>query len=232
MQSVFSGEELPTFLEDGVAGDGFIFLGAENEADGGVVALDFEEVFVEADIAVHLADVLVGELADFEVDEDEAFQEVVVEDEVHEEFIILEDDALLAGDEGESASHFEKEGLEVVHDGLLEFGFVQAGAVWETEELEDGGGFENAGGIVRGGLALLADHAILVAAGEEALVVEAVNLALEFADIPTGCDGFLLVKFACLGLLHTHDGAVVSPGEAGMEWRGGFTTRCVLNWSC
>ena len=78
MQTVFSGEDLPVFLEHGIAGDGFIFLGAEDEAHGGVVAFDFEEVSVEADIAVHLADVLVGELADFEVDEDEAFQEVLL----------------------------------------------------------------------------------------------------------------------------------------------------------
>ena len=106
MQTVFFGEELPTFLEDGVAGYGLIFLGAEDEADGGVVAFDFEEVFVEADIAVHLADVLMGELADFQINEDEAFQEVVVEDEVHIEFVILEDDALLPGDEGEAASRF------------------------------------------------------------------------------------------------------------------------------
>ena len=232
MQAVFFGEELPAFLEDGVAGYGFIFLGAENEADGGVVAFDFEEVFVESDIAVHLADVLMGELADFQIDEDEAFQEVVVEDEVHIEFVILEDDSLLPGDEGEAASHFEKEGLEVVHDGLLEIGFVEARAIGETEEFEDGGGFENAGGVVRGGFALLADHAFLVAAGEEALVVKAVNLALEFADIPTGGHGFLLVKFAGFGFLHAHDGAVVGPRKAGMEWRGEFITRCVLNWSC
>ncbi len=231
MQTVFSGEDLPVFLEHGIAGDGFIFLGAEDEADGGVVAFDFEEVSVEADIAVHLADVLVGELADFEVDEDEAFQEVIVEDEVHEEFIILEDDALLAGDEGESASHFEKEGLEVVHDGLLEFGFVEAGAIGEAEEFENGGGFENAGWVVGGGLALLADHAFLVAAGEEAFVVEAMNLALEFTNIPTSGDGFLLVKFAGFGLLHTHDGEAALVEKSGIKGRGEFITHCVVNWS-
>ena len=225
MQSVFSGEELPTFLQHGIAGDGFIFFGAEDEADGGVVALDFEEVFVEADIAVHLADVLVGELADFQIDEDEAFQEVVIEDEIDEEFVILEDDPLLPGDEGEAASHFEKEGLEVVHDGLLEFGFVQTGAIGEAEEFENGGGFENAGGIVGGGLALLAEHAFLVAAGEEALVIEAMNLALEFTNIPPGGHCFLLVKFAGFGFLHAHDGAVVGPGERRVEGGWEFGTQ-------
>lgn len=138
MQAVFSGEELSAFLQHGVACDGFIFLGAENEADGGVVAFDFEEILVEADIAVHLPDILMGELADFEVDQDKAFQEVVVKDEVHIEFIILEDDTLLACDEGEAASHFEKEGLEIFHDGLLEIGFMEAGAVGETEKFQDG----------------------------------------------------------------------------------------------
>ena len=232
MQSVFSGEELPTFLEDGVAGDGFIFCRAEDEADGGIVALDFEEVFVEADIAVHLADVLVGELADFEVDEDEAFQEVVVEDEVHEEFVILEDDALLAGDEGEAASHFEKEGLEVVHNSLLEFGFVEAWAVGEAEEFKNGGGFKNAGGVVVGRFALVAEHSFFVAAGEEALVVKAVNLALEFANLPSGGDGFLLVKFAGFGLVHAHNGAVVGPGKGWVEGRESFSAGRMLHWGC
>jgi hypothetical protein len=138
VQAIFSGEELSALLEDGVAGDGFIFLGAKDEANGGVVPFHFKEILVKADIAVHLPDVLVGELADFEVDEDEAFQEVVVKDEVHIEFIILEDDTLLACDEGEAASHFEKEGLEVFHDGLLEIGFMEAGAVGETEKFQDG----------------------------------------------------------------------------------------------
>jgi len=75
-------------------------------------------------VAVHLANVLVGELADLEVDEDEAFEQVVVEDEIDVELIGLIEQALLPGDEAEAASEFEEEGLKVVHDGLLQPGLM------------------------------------------------------------------------------------------------------------
>lgn len=138
MEAVFGSEELAAFLEHGVAGDGFVFLRAEDEADGGVIAADLVKVFIQADVAVHLADILMGELADFEIDEDEALQEVVVEDEIDAEFVVLEDEAFLPRDKTEAAPEFEQEGLEVVHDGLLQLRLMKAWTGGQAEELEDG----------------------------------------------------------------------------------------------
>src|ERR1035437_7965788 len=102
-----------------------VMISAETETDGGIVSGDLVDVFIHADVAVHLADVLMGELDYFQIDEDEAF---------------------------------------------------------------------------------------------EALVVEAVDLALEFAFRPACHAAFILIELTGVGLFHPHDGTVVGPRKLGVEW--------------
>jgi hypothetical protein len=49
-----------------------------------------------------LAEILMGELAEFEIDEHVAAQQAVVEDQVHEEVVFLESESLLPRLEQES----------------------------------------------------------------------------------------------------------------------------------
>ena len=212
MEAVLGGEELLVFVEHRVAGDGLVFFGTEDEADGGVVPGDLVEVFIEADVAVHLADVLVGELADLVIDEDEAFQEVVVEDEIDKELVAFEAEEFLAGNEAEAAPKFEEEGLEVIHDGLLEGGLAEARGAGDAEEFQDGGGGEDFRGILHGlPGALIFEEAFFVSAGEEAFVVKAVDLALQLAGGPAGGGAFGFVEIAGIGFFDAHEGAVLGP---------------------
>ena len=55
-----------------------------------------------AHVAVHLADILMRQLAGLEIDQHEAFEQEVVKDEAHVEVLVLEPETLLASDEGEA----------------------------------------------------------------------------------------------------------------------------------
>ena len=55
-----------------------------------------------------------GEFVEFEVDDDVAAEEAVVEDEVHEVVVRIKGEAALAGLEKEAFAEFEKEVFEVI----------------------------------------------------------------------------------------------------------------------
>ena len=71
-RSIFGSEELIVFAKYGVADNGFIFIRAEDNAEGGIVILASFEIIKHTDIHIHLADILVGEFVDLQVNEYEA----------------------------------------------------------------------------------------------------------------------------------------------------------------
>lgn len=116
-----------------------------------------------------------GELAELEVDQDEAAEQAVVEDEVDEEVIAVEADSLLASHETEALAELEQERLEAVDDGLLQVSLPPVRALRQVEELEHERVLDDA---PRSG-DLLAharqrEDAVLVPALCEALVEEAI----------------------------------------------------------
>ena len=141
-EAVFGGEELLAFAEDGVADDGVVFVGTEDDAEGGVVVWGALEVVEEADLHVHLADVSVGELLGFEINEDEALQQVVVEDQIDVEVAGFRADAELASDEGEAFAQLHEEVAQTSDEGIFEFAFGGMGVLGEAEEFEDVGVFD------------------------------------------------------------------------------------------
>lgn len=56
---VFGGKDLIAFVQDGAFGGGFCFFGAEDQADGRIVAGNFELILIELDITIHLTNVRV-----------------------------------------------------------------------------------------------------------------------------------------------------------------------------
>ena len=68
---MFCGEDLLAVFEDGISGYRFVFVGAEDESYGRVVAVDFELILEETNIPVHLADIAMGEFSDLQVYQDE-----------------------------------------------------------------------------------------------------------------------------------------------------------------
>ena len=152
-QAVFGGEELLALAEHGVADEGVVLVGAEDDAEGGVVVRAAFEVIEQADIHVHLADVGVGELAGFEIEQDEAFQEVVVEDEIHIEMARLGADADLAADEGEAFAEFHEEIPQAEREGIFQRAFAIRRGFREAEKFEDVGVLNELRGVrcLRGG---------------------------------------------------------------------------------
>lgn len=140
---IFRGEELGIFVEHGVADNGFVFIGAEDDADCGIVVGSAFDVIEHADIHVHLADVLVAELVDLEVDQHEALEQVVVENEVNVEMGSFRADAELAPDEGEAPAEFEEEVLQVIDEGRFDVALVSFRVLGQVEKFENVGVLED-----------------------------------------------------------------------------------------
>ncbi len=99
---VFGGEELFVFAQYGVFGNGGVGFGAEQDADGWVVAFGAFEVIEHPHIHIELPDVLVGDLVGFQLYDYEAFEEVIVKNEINEKIGGFGADVLLASNEGKS----------------------------------------------------------------------------------------------------------------------------------
>ena len=73
-----------------------VFLLAQHNADGGRFGIGFDVAVKVVDVHLHLAQILVRELADFEVDQHIAAQQAVVEHQVYKEVAVVKAEALLA----------------------------------------------------------------------------------------------------------------------------------------
>src|SRR5215813_7074728 len=100
--------------------DGLFLLFAEEDADGGVLFGRFDVAIEVVHIHLHLAEILMVELVELEVDEHIAAQKAVVKDKVHEEVVFVEGKALLTGLEEEAFTKFEQKVLDAIDDSLFE----------------------------------------------------------------------------------------------------------------
>ena len=73
------------------------------------------------EIEVHLSCVGVRELPEFEIDDHETPEAPVEEEQVDPVPLVADAESSLASDEGEVATQFQQEGLEVRNEGGLEF---------------------------------------------------------------------------------------------------------------
>src|SRR5690606_35888588 len=76
-------------------------------------------------------------IAELEVDEDEAAQQPVVEDQVDVEVIALQGEPSLSCDDAEALAELEQERLDPIDDRLLEVALEPGGPFLQIEELED-----------------------------------------------------------------------------------------------
>ena len=95
------------------------FFFAENNSYSRVLFFGFDEAVKVIDIHLHLTEVLVGQLANLQIDEDVATQKSIVENQVDEEMFFVKSEALLTGLNQEPLSKFEKEALNMGDDGGL-----------------------------------------------------------------------------------------------------------------
>ena len=87
-----------------------------------VFGLRPHEAIKVIDVHLHLAEVLVGQLADLEVDEHIATQEPVIENKVYEEVLFIEGEALLPRLKEEAFAEFQQEVFDVGDDGRFQLG--------------------------------------------------------------------------------------------------------------
>ena len=69
-------------MEHGVADDGMVFLGAENDTHGRAIVRTASLVVIKTHIHVHLANVFMRQFASLEIKENKALEQVIVKDEV------------------------------------------------------------------------------------------------------------------------------------------------------
>ena len=174
----------------------------------------------EVHVHLHLAEVLVRELAELEIHQHEAAEQAVIEDKVDIEVIAVQRDPLLPRDKAEALAHFKEERLEPIDDGLLEIALVRGGLLLQIEELEDKGILEH----VAGDRDLLAgmrerEDLVLVTVLGEPLEEQGADLARELADGPGLAGGLDLVEGAGVLVLHAEQGEVVRPAEERREER-------------
>jgi len=213
IQFVFTGVDV------GVSGqsefdDGLLLRLAEEQADGRVFLGQLHLAIVIVHIHLHLAEVLMGELVELEIDEDVTAKEAVVENEVHEVMVFIEGETTLPGLEEEAFAEFEQKVLEMGDDGRLQIGFGVAGSFLEAEKFEDEGFLEK---VFRPGdeLAFPGETlgAVLVPAEGKTLVERGGFLALQLGQRPAFAGGFNLLETAFVGVFDREEEDVVGPAE-------------------
>ena len=120
---------------------------------------------IVVDVHLHLAQVFVGEPAEFQINEHVSAEQAIVEDQIDEEMFAIKSESALAGLEEEPFAQFQEEMLNAVDDGGLEVGLRIAGSLFQPEKFQDHRFFKN---ILRPGhglaLASEAAHALLITA--------------------------------------------------------------------
>jgi len=77
--------------------ESFVLSLAQDNADRGVFIIFLDVPIEVIDIHLHLSEVLMGQLADLEIDQDIAAQQSVIENKINKEMIRFESETLLAG---------------------------------------------------------------------------------------------------------------------------------------
>ena len=76
-----------------------------------------------AQIQIHLADVVVGYVVNLQIEEDEAAQYAMIENEVNAVMGVVKRDAVLSPDKSEAFAQFEQKGLKVIEETGFEIAF-------------------------------------------------------------------------------------------------------------
>ena len=116
-----------------------VFLRAEQESHRRIVSIGHHVFAIPGHVGVELAEVFMGEFVHFELDEDMAFQDTMVENQIHEPSGLSDDDALLPGFEAKAVTEFHQEFMQVVQESIFEVGFADHLTGFESKEFKDVG---------------------------------------------------------------------------------------------
>ena len=172
-----------------------VAVAAQEDADGRIVAGAHHVCLEPVDVEIHLTGIRRLEGPDFQINENVAAENAVVEDEVEAVMPASFGHAELAGLKAEAAAQLEEELLQVIQeDGFkLLFGIVRK--FGETGELKDVRVAEHVGdGLLRLLLSGTFDDGFFVFGEAGALVEEGADLPLQLADGPVAAEDFVFVE--------------------------------------
>ena len=214
IELVFLDEELAIHLIGRVFDKQLVFVAGEDDADGWVVAFGVFLGGEVAEVEIHLADVVVLDFLEFQIDKDEASQDAVVKDEIDAVVGVVDRHAVLAADEGEAFAEFQKKGLEVIAELRLQIGLVQGVGLGDFEEFEDIGIAQEVAGFFHGlALAGELEDLALVLPGSESQKKGGFLLALELWNRPSFFDGLLFVKSPFQVIIDSEQLDIVRPTQ-------------------
>src|SRR5581483_9940669 len=122
-QPVFGSESFVGQTFEGVFGNSGIFFGTEDQSDRRVFIQICPVLPGVVQVQVHLAGVRMGELSDFQVDDDEAPQAPVEEEQVDAVPFIANAQTLLASDKCEIAAEFHEKILQSANECFFQIVF-------------------------------------------------------------------------------------------------------------
>ena len=161
------------------------FLGAEDQADRRVFSGFHPVLAGVVEVEVHLASVGIAELADFEVDDDEAPEPPVKEYEVDAEPVVVDPEPTLPSKKSKIIAQFQKKIGEVLNQRFFQFRFgvfILEIEKFENEWILDG--LFRRDCIAGFGMVCLLQHGGFVLGKGDALVKLAANLAIELTNGP------------------------------------------------
>jgi hypothetical protein len=98
---------------------------ASFDADGLRLVFRAVKAVESVHVHLHLAEILVRQLAELEVDEHEAAEQTIVKDEVDVEVVAVDGDSLLPRDKTEPLAELQQEAFDAIDDGPLEIALVR-----------------------------------------------------------------------------------------------------------
>ena len=110
-------------MQDGKSCDVLTGFRTEQYADGRIVAFRAFQFIIHSYIHIHLSYVLMGDLGRLQVDQYEAFHQVILEYQVYVVVLGIGDDVLLALYKGIAFAHLHQKLLKMGDDGTLQFAF-------------------------------------------------------------------------------------------------------------
>jgi len=136
LQLIPGYEQLIVHTSKGVFGECVIFVSAEQNADWRIVSLSHHVGSVPANVRVELAQILVAEAFDFEFDQDMAFQNSVVKDQVDKKVLVTNQNSLLPSFETEAMPELQQERLQPVDKLLFEVRLAHNLGWFQAKELK------------------------------------------------------------------------------------------------
>lgn len=125
-----------TLFDYRVFDDGFILAVAQNNTDSGIVVFAAFEVVKHAHIHIHLTDVLMAELAGFQVDDDKTLEQIIVENQVNKKVAGLSANTHLPRDEREPLAKFQQKLLQFINNRLLQPALFYLASLRQLQEFQ------------------------------------------------------------------------------------------------